>query len=125
MIPEAVALDRFGHSEENTYSQLSAISEVAESTHWHRSHGCVSIQEKATTQQYLTPQEEQALVDYFIRSDQNGYPLPIKFSRSLAHVIALRRDIIFTARILIEDDNDMLEATAHAMMGYSYWELID
>jgi hypothetical protein len=85
------------------------MSGVAESTLWHRHHGRVSIQETATTQQYLSPQEEQALVNYFIRSDQNGYPLPVKFSRSLAHIIALRRDTIFAARILTNDDNNTIK----------------
>jgi hypothetical protein len=35
----------------------------------------------------LSPQEEKALVSYLLRMSANGYPLPVKFARSLAHVI--------------------------------------
>lgn len=35
--------------------------------------------------------EEKALVDYLLQACRNGYPLPVKFVRHLAHVIARRR----------------------------------
>ena len=97
------ALDRFGHSRENTYAALSEITGAPESTIWHRDHGRPSRREKAIAQQYLTPQEEKALVNYFLRSDKNGYPLPIKFACTLAYVIALRRATLWVARIANAD----------------------
>jgi hypothetical protein len=57
------ALDRFGHSPENTYTALSELTGVPASTLWHRDHGCDSIQQRAAKQQRLNPQEEKALED--------------------------------------------------------------
>lgn len=50
-----------------------------------------SRRQKAIHQQYLTPQEEKALVDYVLRCADNGYPLPVKALRALAFVIRRRR----------------------------------
>jgi hypothetical protein len=58
---------------------------------WRRANEKPSIVYKATNQQYLTPQEEQALVEYVLRLADNGYPPPVKFLRSLALVIARQR----------------------------------
>ena len=85
--PATAILDRFGHSKSNTYATLSRLNGVPESTLWHRDHGRLSIQQKGAKQQYLTPQEEKALVNYVLRMSKNGYPLPIKFVRILALVI--------------------------------------
>ena len=41
--------------------------------------------------QYLTPQEENVLVNYLLTMSRRGTPLRVKASRSLAHEIALRR----------------------------------
>jgi hypothetical protein len=57
------------------------------STLWDRAHGRQPRREKAAKQQCLTPQEEKALVNYALRMSQNGYPIPVKFLRSLAQVI--------------------------------------
>ncbi|OGE47263.1 hypothetical protein PENARI_c052G08478 [Penicillium arizonense] len=54
-----------------------------------------SIADKAAKQQYLTAQEEQALVEYVLRLADNGYPLPVRFLRSLALVIARQRSSTF------------------------------
>ena len=62
---------------------------------WHRDHGRVSIQQRAAKQQYLSPQEEKALVSYFLRMSRNGYPLHVKYARNLAYVIMLQRASIF------------------------------
>jgi hypothetical protein len=51
---------------------------------WRRANNKPSIADKAANQQYLTPQVEQALV---LRLADNGYPLLVKFLRSLALVI--------------------------------------
>lgn len=60
-------------------------------------HGRPSIQDKAKGQQYLTEPEEKALVKYVLRMANNGFPIPIKYQRSLAHVIACQRSSIFQA----------------------------
>src|SRR4051794_26740187 len=56
-----------------------------------RARGKPSRKEKAANQQYLTPPEEQALIEYVLRMANNGYPLPVKFLRSLAWIIARQR----------------------------------
>jgi hypothetical protein len=74
-----------------TYSALSELSNIPASTLWHRAHGRPSKREKAEGQQYLTPAEEKALVAYLLRMSNNGFPIPVKFLRSLAVVIARQR----------------------------------
>jgi hypothetical protein len=46
---------------------------------------------KAVNQQYLTPQEEKALVAYVLQCADHGFPLPVKALRRLALVIRQRR----------------------------------
>ena len=48
------------------YAALSKSSKVPRTTLWYRAHGRPSIQEKAKRQQYLTPSEEKALVEYLL-----------------------------------------------------------
>jgi hypothetical protein len=96
-------LDRFGHSEKR-YVGLSELSGVSLSTLWHRHHGRASRRQKAANQQYLTQQEEKALVSYLLRMSRNGYPLPIKFVRDLALVIARHRNSIFQITAAERDD---------------------
>jgi hypothetical protein len=86
--PAKVVLKRVGHSPENTYAALFELSGVPESTLWHRDHGRDSIQQRAAKQQYLSPQEEKALVSYLLRMSANGYPLPVEFARNLACLIS-------------------------------------
>jgi hypothetical protein len=74
-----------------TYAALSESSQILISTLWNRAHGRRPKREKAARQQYLTPQEEKALVAYALRMSRNGYPIPVKFLRFLAHVIARQR----------------------------------
>lgn len=50
-----------------------------------------SKQEKAVNQQYLTPQEEKALVAYVLQCAENNFPLPVKALRRLAWLIKRRR----------------------------------
>ncbi|KAF2176613.1 hypothetical protein K469DRAFT_512225, partial [Zopfia rhizophila CBS 207.26] len=75
-------------SEPRTYTALSKRGNVPRSTLWHRAHGRPSKEEKAIGQQYLTPSEEKALVKYLLRMSDNGFPIPIKYLRSLAYIIA-------------------------------------
>jgi hypothetical protein len=65
-------LDRFGHSKSNTYAALSGLSGVLKTTLWYRDYGRPSIQQRGAEQQYLTPQEEKALVNYVLRMSKNG-----------------------------------------------------
>jgi hypothetical protein len=62
---------------------------------WRRANNRPSITDKAANQQYLTPQEEQALVEYVLRLADNGYPLPVKLLRSLALIIVRQRSSTF------------------------------
>ena len=64
---------------------------------------------KGYHQQYLTPAEESALVSYFLRMSNNGYPLPVKFAASLAHVIALHRNSLFHLPIYERDGNESIK----------------
>jgi hypothetical protein len=54
---------------------------------WRRANNKPSLADKAANQQYLAPQEEQALLEYVLRLADNGYPLLVKFLRSLALII--------------------------------------
>ena len=74
-----------------SYAALSERTGIPASTLWHRAHGRPSKQQNAANQQYLTPQEEKALLDHALRMANNGYPLPVKSLCSLALVIARRR----------------------------------
>lgn len=64
---------------------------MARSTLWNRAHGRPSKEEKAKRQQYLTTSEEKALVKYALRMSENGYPVLVKYLRSLAFIIARQR----------------------------------
>jgi hypothetical protein len=59
----------------------------SKSTLWRYARGRPTRRDKAASQQYLTPREEKALLEYVLRMDQRGYPLPVKFLDSIAHVI--------------------------------------
>jgi DDE superfamily endonuclease/Tc5 transposase DNA-binding domain len=83
--------------EPRTYAALSKCSKVSRTTLWNRAHGRPSIEEKAIRQQYLTPSEEKALVEYLLRMANNGFPVPIKYLRSLALIIARQRSSAFQA----------------------------
>lgn len=60
---------------------------IPPSTRWHRDHGRQSRKDKAIKQQLLTPREEQAIVDFVLRADRNGYPARVKDLRQYAAVI--------------------------------------
>ena len=70
-------------------------SEPSRSTLWRRAHCKPSRKDKAAKQRYLTPSEEKALTDYALRTSERGYPLPVKFLRFLALVIARQRSSAF------------------------------
>jgi hypothetical protein len=70
-------------------------SRPSKSTLWRHARGRPTRRDKAASQQYLTPREERALLDYVLRMDQRGYPLPVKFLGSIAHVIKRQRSSTF------------------------------
>jgi hypothetical protein len=53
-----------------TYAALSKYSKASRTTLWNRAHGRPSIEEKATSQQYLTTSEEKSLVEYLLRMSE-------------------------------------------------------
>jgi hypothetical protein len=70
-------------------------SERSRSALWRHAHSKPSQRDKTAKQQYLSPCEENALLDYVLRMPERGYPLPVKFLRSLALVIARQRSSAF------------------------------
>ncbi|GAM43547.1 hypothetical protein TCE0_051f18448 [Talaromyces pinophilus] len=78
-----------------SYAIRSRSTGIPASTLWRRANSKPSIADKAANQQYLTPPEEQALVEYVLRLADNGYPLPVKFLRSLAQTIVRQPSSIF------------------------------
>jgi hypothetical protein len=89
--PATAALADRDASSHKSYAALASSSGIPKSTLWHRANGRRPGKAKAASQQYLTPQEEKGLVDYLLRAYRNGYPLPVKAVRALAHVIARQR----------------------------------
>lgn len=74
-----------------TYAVLSERSNVPISTLCHRKHGRRSKEALARSRQYLTPEEVKALIKFVLLMSSLGHPVRIKFIRSLAFRIALRR----------------------------------
>lgn len=69
----------------------SQLQGPSRSTLWRHARGQPTLQDKASHQQYLSVSEEKALLEYVLRMADRGYPLPVKFLRTLAVVIARRR----------------------------------
>ena len=65
------------------------------STKWYRRHGRQSRRQKAVKQQYLTPQEERAFVDYALHMDRVGKPLTVQSMRYIAMTITRQRSSTF------------------------------
>jgi hypothetical protein len=86
---------RSGVVKKPSYAIRSRSTGIPASTLWRRANGKPSQRDKAANQQYLTPQEERALVNHVLRMAENGYPLPVSFLRSLAVIIARQRSSIF------------------------------
>ncbi|KAJ5963054.1 hypothetical protein N7481_013359 [Penicillium waksmanii] len=81
-----------------SYATRSRSTGIPASTLWRRANNKSSLADKAASQQYLTPHEEQALLEYVLRLADSGYPLLVKFLRSLAMVIMRQRSSIFQTR---------------------------
>lgn len=74
-----------------SYRALANHGDVPLSTLHHRARGRRSREEKAQSQQYLTPQEETALVSFLLQSTELGRPVRMKFIPSLALSITRHR----------------------------------
>jgi hypothetical protein len=75
----------------DTYANRSEYGHAPLSTVIHRDHGRRSREEHAESQQYLTRDEEKALVRFLLLKSSLGQPVRIKFVRSLAFSIARQR----------------------------------
>ena len=74
-----------------TFDAMLKRSNVPLSTLHYRAHGRRSIEEKAQSQQYLTPCEEKAVVEFMLQMDDLGQPVRIKYLSQLAFSITRRR----------------------------------
>lgn len=75
----------------DTYANQSEHGNAPLSTVIHRDHGRRSREEQAESQQYLTRDEEKALVRFLLLKSSLGQPVRIKFIPSLAFSIARQR----------------------------------
>ena len=87
MLAEALCED----DEPRSYRALAERSGVSHSTLQHRYRGRESKEAKAQRQQYLTLEEEKAMIKFLLLMSSLGYPVRIKFIPSLAFSIARRR----------------------------------
>jgi hypothetical protein len=74
-----------------TYAAISERSDVPLTTLYHRDHGRRSREEHAQSQQYLTPDEETAMVRFLLLMSSLGRPVRIKYIPSLAFSVARER----------------------------------
>ena len=75
----------------DTYAARSEHSNVPISTLVHRRNGRRSREEQAQRQQYLSREEEKALVQFLLLMSNLSHPVRIKFIRLLAYSIARQR----------------------------------
>jgi hypothetical protein len=75
----------------NTYRALADHHDVPRSTLHDRAHGRRSQEEKAQSQQYLTPCEEKAIINFLLQMAEFGQPVRIKHIPSLAFSVARQR----------------------------------
>lgn len=73
------------------YRTLADHGEVPCSTLRHRARGRRSMEEKAQSQQYLTPWEEEAFIKFLLQMSDLGHPVLIKFMPSIAYHLTLQR----------------------------------
>ncbi|KAK3216205.1 hypothetical protein GRF29_8g2550851 [Pseudopithomyces chartarum] len=92
MDPASQALvERLPEGVRDTFAARSEYSNVPISTLIHRRRGRRSREEQAQGQQYLTREEERALVKFLLLMSSLGQPVRIKYLRSLAFSIARQR----------------------------------
>lgn len=69
---------------------VAPTNALPRSTQW---HGDQSRRDKAIKQQLLTPREEQAVVDFVLRADRNGYPARVKDLSRYAAILLRKRGL--------------------------------
>jgi len=74
-----------------SYRVIADHSGVPRSTLHNRARGVRSIGAKAQSQQYLTPCEEKAMVDFLLQMFILGTPVRIKYLPSIAHTATRHR----------------------------------
>ena len=74
-----------------TYAARAEQANIPLSTLYHRAKGRRSREEKAQSQQYLTPDEEKTVVRSLLLTSSLDKPVRIKFIPSLAFSVARRR----------------------------------
>jgi hypothetical protein len=79
-----------------TYAALSDWGDVPLTTIYHRAHGRRSKEEYAQSRQYLTLEEEKAIVKFLLLMSSLGHPVRIKFLPLFALSIARRRSSVPT-----------------------------
>ncbi|OAG39694.1 hypothetical protein AYO21_06162 [Fonsecaea monophora] len=79
-------------------TNLPSSSDARPSTLPSSSTEAFARRKKAINQQYLTPQEEKALVAYVLRCADDGFSLPVKALRRLALVIRRRRGTTYSTQ---------------------------
>ncbi|KAF2680112.1 hypothetical protein K458DRAFT_373755 [Lentithecium fluviatile CBS 122367] len=77
--------------EPKTFDALARLGNVPLSTLHHRARGRESKEAKAQRQQYLTPEEERAVVNFLLLNSSLGHPVRIKYIPCLAFTIASQR----------------------------------
>ena len=81
------------HGVRNTYRALADHHNVARSTFHDRAHGQRSREQKAQSQQYLTPYEEKAVVNFLLQMAEFRQPVWIKHIPLLAFSVARQRSM--------------------------------
>jgi hypothetical protein len=76
------------HGVPRTYAAIAELTNVPLSTLHHRDRGRPSKHQSAQGRQYLTPEEEKALVNFLLLMSHLGQPVRIKFIPALAFGIA-------------------------------------
>ena len=78
-------------------------SKPSKSTRWRHARGRPTRRDKAVRQQYITPSEEKAVLEYALRMYERGFPIPVRFLGSIAHIIKRQRSSTF--QTLTADDD--------------------
>jgi hypothetical protein len=91
MDPATAALESCANSERINITALAKDRGVPMTTLWHRHHGRPTGRDRGAKQQYLTPSEEKALINFLLQWSTHGDPVRIKFLPSLAFSIARQR----------------------------------
>jgi transposase len=91
MNPASKVLAQVSSDEPTTWAARAEARGLALSTYYHQQHGRPSKKDDAQLRQYLTVEEEKALVAFLLLMSSFGQPVRIKYVPTLAYNIARRR----------------------------------